>query len=85
MGVPRCLLTAFLNDVIDGLFLIWVGNAFHNFVVAVTKEFWNDVIRFVGSVWVFALRSVLLVSCSRVLGIIDVMYVGVCDCGGLSA
>ena len=85
MGVPRCLLTAFLNDAVDGLFRIWVGNEFHNFVVAGTKEFLNDVMRFAGSVCVSALRSALSVSCRRVLGMIDVMYAGICDCGRLSS
>ena len=37
-GVPKCFTSAFLYDFVDVSLRIWIGSAFHNFVVAGTKE-----------------------------------------------
>ena len=71
-----CLANFFLNVVMDVSPRMLSGRAFHNFVVAGTKEFWNAVVRFLGSVWVLALRNFLPVSLIRVLGRMEVIYVG---------
>ena len=65
----------------DVSFWTWLGSEFHNRVVDGTNELWNVVSRFMGNVWVFAFLRILPVSLIRMLGMMEVIYVGSCDCG----